>query len=257
MAPRRIPVLAPAILAPAAFALAVFIAAAALPAAAQDRNADPLAGATLLTLSESAERDVAPDTMRARLAAQATAADAAAAQTAVNAAMTKALAMVKTMNLDVQTGGYNTWQEAPARPASLPAGAKPPAPQWQAQQSLIVTGTDSDKLLAAVGELQKEGLLLQDLGFAISRSQQRALQDEMQTEALQRLTARAEKAAAALGLHFDGWHRIGLNGGSLPRPMMDASFARAKTMAAAPPVAAPGEQTLSVNVDGEAILRRR
>src|SRR3546814_7040455 len=52
------------------------------------------------------------------------------------------------------------------------------------------------------------GLLLQELGFAVSRAQQRSLQDEMMAEALQRLTARAEKAAAALGLHFDGWHRV-------------------------------------------------
>src|SRR3546814_5567490 len=51
-------------------------------------------------------------------------------------------------------------------------------------------------------------LLLQELGFAVSRAQQRSLQDEMMAEALQRLTARAEKAAAALGLHFDGWHRV-------------------------------------------------
>lgn len=249
MAPRRLPALALTVL--------MTMAAAALPAAAQDRGNDPLAGATLLTLSESAERDVTPDTTRARLTVQASADDAAVAQTAVNAMMTKALAMVRTMALDAQTGGYNTWQEAPPRPANLPAGGKPPAPRWQAQQSLTLTGTDTDKLLAAVGELQKEGLLLQELGFTVSRNQQRALQDEMMAEALQRLTARAEKAAAALGLHFDGWHRIGLNGGSLPRPMMEASFARAKPMAAAPPVAAPGEQTLSVNVDGEAILRRR
>lgn len=242
----------------AVFALAL-AAALAVPqiAAAQARDRDPLADATLLNLSESAERDVTPDTMRARLMAQASAEDATAAQNTVNAAMTKALAMVRTLGLEVETGGYNTFQDNPPRPASLPAGTKPPAPVWRAQQSLTITATDNDKLLAVVGELQKEGLLLQELGFAVSRAQQRSLQDDMMTEALQRLTARAEKAAAALGLQFDGWHRVGVNGGTAPRPMMKAAMATTMRQDFAPPAAAAGEQTLSVNVDGEAILRRR
>src|SRR3546814_7964676 len=49
--------------------------------------------------------------MRARLMAQASAEDAAAAQNTVNAAMTKALAMVRTLGLEVETGGYNTFQD--------------------------------------------------------------------------------------------------------------------------------------------------
>src|SRR5690606_8306656 len=80
--------------------------------------------------------------------------------------------------------------------------------------------TDDAKLLEAVGILQNEGLLLQELGYMVSRQQQRGLQDELFAEALQRLTARAEKAAAALGLHFEGWARVGLNGGVAPRSMM-------------------------------------
>src|SRR3546814_5729883 len=93
--------------------LLVLAGGLALPqaAAAQTRDRDPLADATLLNLSESAERDVTPDTMRARLMAQASAEDAAAAQNTVNAAMTKALAMVRTLGLEVETGGYNTFQD--------------------------------------------------------------------------------------------------------------------------------------------------
>ncbi|WP_370154834.1 SIMPL domain-containing protein [Ferrovibrio sp.] len=233
------------------------LAALALPpvaAAAQERSLP--ADATLLSLSESAERDVTPDTMRARVAAEAVSDSAAAAQAGVNAAMTRALAMLRAMGIEVETGGYRTWQETPPRPASLPAGAKPPPAQWHAQQSVTLTGQDSDRLLAAVGELQKEGLLLQDLGFMVSRAQQRAGQDEMTAEALRRLTARAEQAAGVLGLRFAGWHRVGINGGGLARPMMMQAMKADRMVAGAPPVAAPGEQTLSITVDGEAILRR-
>jgi uncharacterized protein YggE len=53
--------------------------------------------ATLLTLSETAEREVTPDTIRARLLAQASSEQAAAAQNSVNAAMTRALARVRSL----------------------------------------------------------------------------------------------------------------------------------------------------------------
>lgn len=213
--------------------------------------------ATLLALNEQAERDVTPDTIRARLVVQASSEQAAAAQASVNAAMARALARVRSVGLDVETGGYSTWQEAPARPQALPAGAKPPAPVWRAQQSMILTAKEDAKLLDVVGILQGEGLALQELGYMISREQQRAVQDDLVAEALQRLTARAQRAAAALGMDFAGWARIGVHGGGVSRPMLMRA-AEAKGMAAGvPPVTAAGEQTVSMTVDGEAILKRR
>lgn len=213
--------------------------------------------ATVVNLSESADRDVTPDTIRARLMAQASSESAATAQNSVNAAMAKALDRARALGLEVETGGYHTYQETPPRPASLPAGSRPPAPVWRAQQSLVLHAREDAKLLEAVGALQNEGLLLQELGYTVSRAQQRSLQDEMFAEALQRLTARAEKAAQALGMRFEGWARVGLNGGMVQRPVMMKTMGMAAESRAAPPVAAPGEQTVSVTVDGEAILRRR
>lgn len=244
-------------LAVAVLALLLFAGAAGGNAQAQTVQRTLPDDATLLTLSESAEREVTPDTIRARLMAQATSESAATAQASVNAAMARAVNRAKALGLEVETGSYNTYQEAPLRPQTLPAGAKPPAPQWRAQQSLILTAKDDAKLLEAAGALQTEGLALQDLGYTLSREQQRAQQDEMFAEALQRLAARAEKAAAALGMRFEGWARVGLNGSMVQRPVMMKSMAMSARAEAAPPVAAAGEQTISVTVDGEAILRRR
>ena len=213
--------------------------------------------ATLLTLSESAEREVTPDTIRARLLAQATSESAATAQASVNAAMARALTRARALGLEVETGSYSTYQESPQRPQSLPAGAKPPLPLWRAQQSLILTAKDDAKVLEAAGALQAEGLALQELGYTLSREQQRSQQDDMFAEALQRLAARAEKAATALGMRFEGWARVGLNGGVTTRPVMMKAMGMSARAEAAPPVAAAGEQTISVTVDGEAILRRR
>lgn len=235
--------------------IACLVVAIALPAPAQTPRSLP-EDVTLLSLSETAERDVTPDTLRARLLAQASSEQAAAAQNAVNAAMTKALARVRSLGLDVATGGYHTYLDSPPRPQTLPAGARPPGEVWRAQQSLIIAAKDDAKLLEAVGALQNEGLLLQELGYTVSREQQRALQDELMVEALQRLELRAAKAAAALRLRLDGWTRVGLNGGAAPRPPT-MRVMRAESMAVGvPPATAAGEQTISVTVDGEALLRR-
>lgn len=242
---------------PAASALVALFLLAALPAAAQTAQRTLPDDATILNLTESAEREVTPDTIRARLLAQASSESAATAQASVNAAMAKALARARSLGLEVETGGYNTFQDNPVRPASLPPGVKPPAPLWRAQQSMVLAAKEDAKLLEAVGILQGEGLLLQELGYIVSRVQERSLQDELFNEALQRLTARAEKAAAALGMRFQGWARVGLNAGGVQRPVMMREAAMAVRQSAAPPVTAPGEQTLSVSVDGEAILRRR
>lgn len=242
----------------AAFAFAAAAAVAAtLPALAQPAPRPLPEDATLLTLAESAEREVRPDTIRARLVAQATAETAAPAQSGVNAAMAKALERVRALGLEAETGGYRTWQETPPRPQTLPAGTRPPAPVWRAQQHLIITAKDDARVLEAVGSLQAEGMLLQELAYAMSPAQQRGLQDDLSAEALQRLAVRAEKAAAALGLRFEGWARIGLQAGQVQRPPMAVAARMDAMAAAAPPVAAPGDQTLSVSVEGEAILRRR
>lgn len=242
---------------PIVFATVSLLAAAAPATQAQVAQVTLPEHATLLVLSETAERDVTPDTIRARLVAQATSEQAAVAQTSVNAAMAKALARARSLGLEVETSGYNTWQESPPRPQTLPAGAKPPAPLWRAQQGLVLTAKDDAKLLEAVGALQAEGLALQELGYTISREQQRGLQDDLVAEALQRLATRAQRAAMALGMDFTGWARISVNGGNAPRPMLMRAMKGEGMAAGVPPVTAAGEQTVSVTVDGEAILKRR
>src|SRR3546814_12445922 len=120
MASRRIP-------ATALFLTLLLVLAGglALPqaAAAQTRDRDPVADATLLNLSESAVRDVTHDTMRARLMAQARAADPATAQITSTAAVTNALDSVRTRGREAALEGSHTYPATPPRPASRPAHA--------------------------------------------------------------------------------------------------------------------------------------
>ncbi len=206
--------------------------------------------ATILSLSETAEREVTPDLLRARFAAEASADSAAKAQSQVNAALEKAVAKLKQTGLLVATGGYNTWEEQPRGNDGKPTGPV----RWRANAQLTVSSKDSAKLLEVTGGLQQDGLLLQGLGFEVSRELRRSLEDELTKEALARLKTRAELAATALGQSFDGWKQVRVGSGPMPQPRM-MQMAMSAKVAMAAPVAEPGSQTVSLTVDGDARLK--
>lgn len=206
--------------------------------------------ATILSLSETAEREVTPDLLRAEFTAEASADTAAKAQGQVNAALEKAVAKLKAAGLLVSTGGYNTWEDQPRGNDGKPTG---PA-RWRANAQLTVSSKDSTKLLETAGSLQQDGLLMQGLGFDVSRELRRSLEDELTKEALARLKIRAELAANALGQSFDGWRQVRVGSGPAPQqPRMMQMAMSAKAMAA--PVAEPGSRTISLRVDGDARLK--
>lgn len=241
----------------AAIPFALLLAAGPLVAQAQPAPNHAMHGAhhgyenraTILSLSETAEREVTPDLLRARFAAEASADSPAKAQGQVNAALEKAVAKLKAAGLAVATGGYNTWEDQPRGNDGKPTG---PA-RWRANAQLTVSSKDSSKLLEAAGSLQQDGLLMQGLGFEVSRELRRSLEDELTKEALARLKIRAELAATALGQSFDGWQQVRVGSGPMPQPRMMQMAMSAKAMAA--PVAEPGSQTISLSVDGDARLK--
>lgn len=232
-----------------ALALALFLLAH--PANAQPVVSQPAEPrGTTLSLSETAEREVTPDLLRARLAAEASGDTAAKAQAQVNAALEKAVAKAKAAGLQVATGGYTTWEDAPRGPNGQLTGP----PRWRASAQFSITWKDSAKLLEAAGTLQQDGLLLQGLSFEVSRELRRSLEDDLTREAIARLKARAELGAAALGQAFAGWQQVRIGGGlQQPQPRMMAMAMSAKAMAA--PVAEPGSQTVSLTIEGDARLQ--
>ena len=240
------------------------LSAASLPAMAQTpQPAAPAAAAaeqrdaTILILSETAERDVTPDVLKARLLVRSQAKTPAAAQNAVNAAMTKALQKAKSAGLITETAGYHSWEEQERGADGKLLPPNPDKPRWHAQQTLIVSGEDSAKLLETVAGLQQDDLLMQDLSYELSRKLRRSLEDELTREALTRLRARAELAAGAGERRFDGWRsiRVGETPEQMPVMRMQMASAPAMGKAMAAPVAEPGTRVVRLSVEGEARLR--
>jgi predicted secreted protein len=203
-------------------------------------------GMTVLHLSESANRAISRDRLRALLRVEATAGNAKQVQAEINRRMTTALGKVKAVpGITPETGSYAVYEE---RQQNAPS-------RWRGSQTLSLLGRDFAELLAVVGDLQSDGLAISSLSFELAPETARAAQDALTGEALKRLGERAERVAAALHLSILRYRelRVGNVGGdhSMPFPVM-AKVVAAPT--APPPVAEAGDATVQVTVDAEIVL---
>lgn len=203
----------------------------------------------VLTLGEAAERLVQQDRLIVSLRAEATGATPATVQAEINRRMEAAIARARqTPGVTVETGGYWTHEE---RPQNQPR-------RWRGTAALELSGTDAAAVTTVAGALQETGLAMSGLRFELRRETARAAEDELTTEALQRLRVRAERAADALGLRVTGFKavRLGAAGGEPPhRPvMMRAQMAMADTAAAPPPAAEPGRTLVRVSAEADVLL---
>jgi uncharacterized protein len=228
-------------------ALIVILCAGSRPAGAASSEPPPDAGLTVLHLSESADRQIRRDRLRAQLRIEATGASAKQVQTDVNRRMTIALDKVRTVpGIKPETGGYFVYEE---RQQNVPT-------RWRGNQGLTLVDRDFAELLTMVGELQNDGLAVSALNFELMPESARAAQDELTSVALKRLSDRAERIAADLHLEVLRYRdiRVGNVGGDRPVPRAMLMGGAAVGAAAAPPAAEAGDATVQVSVDADVVL---
>jgi predicted secreted protein len=213
------------------------------------RAADPAAPSeTVLRLSETAEKMVRRDRLRAELRVEVTGSNPRTVQEEVNRRMASALERARLVpTVKSETGAHGIWEE---RPQNAP-------PRWRATQSLILTGRESVELLQLAGDLQADGLLLGSLQHELTPAAARAVEDELTQTALERLNDRATKVAQTMGLAVVRWKeiRVGNAAGQAPRPPVPYQAMRADAAAAmASPVAEAGDAPVRLTVEGEVVL---
>ena len=197
--------------------------------------------ATVLHLSQTAERKVVRDFLRIELRVEETGADPVALQSAINRRMVSALDRARqAQGVAVETGTYTVNEEEP----------KNGPPRWRASQSLILTGKAADAVLKLGGTLQSAGLLMSSLGYEVSPETVRGAEEDLTAEALAGLDQRAASIADRMHLSVLRYRdlRIGnaeTSAGPMPR------FA---AMAMAAPVAEPGEAKIRLTVSAELLL---
>lgn len=203
---------------------------------------------TLLRLSESAERPVRADELRATLRAQATGNSAAAVQQAVNRQVAAALERARAVpGVTVATGSYWSWR----------SGER--GQTWTASQELRLTAIEAaPALLDLVGTLQGQGMLIGGLAYEVSAPLARRIREEVTEEALAGLRARAERLAGALDMTFTGFREVRVDAPRHMPPPMPRMAAVARADAAPPPPSAePVEVPIGATVEGDAVLRPR
>lgn len=193
---------------------------------------------TVLHLTQTAERTVVRDLLRIELRVEETAADPRSVQTAINRRMAAALDRARQgMGIRIETGAYSVGEE---RPQNGPA-------RWRGSQSLILTGKDADAMLKLAGVLQSDGLSTASLAYEASPETVRGAEEDLTAEALAALDHRAASIAGYMHLAVLRYRdlRVG-NAETGGRPMP-----RFAAMAAAAPVAEPGEAVVRVTIEAE------
>jgi uncharacterized protein len=197
--------------------------------------------ATVLHLSQTAERKVVRDLLHIELRAEETGADPLALQSAINRRMAAALDRAhEAQGIGVETGTYAVNEEQPQNGPS----------RWRGSQSVILTGKDADAVLKLAGALQSDGLLMSSLGYEVSPESVRGAEEDLTAEALAGLDHRAASIADRMHLSVLRYRdlRVGnAETGAGPMPRFAA-------MAMAAPVAEPGEAVIRVTVAAELLL---
>lgn len=204
---------------------------------------------TILHLSETAQRDVPRDLLRATLSAEASDPDARKVQADINQRMAAALVRIKQVpDITIETTGYSVYRDTPDKAP----------PRWQGSQSVTLTGKDFAALLSLVGTLQQQGLVMQNLVPDLSREGRQSVEDALTDEALTRLQQRAERVAATLDTKVAGFRTVSVgNVLQPPMPIRPMVMMARSDNAAAPPVAEAGSATVSVTVEADIALAPR
>src|SRR3974390_1245604 len=170
--------------------LALLLIALAAPAASAFAQAPPApSDATVLHLTETAQRNVPRDRLRIELAVELIDPDAMKLQAEINRRMNAAITGVKAVpDITLETNSYFVTQDNP--------GKTPP--RWHGLQSLSIAGKDFAKLLTLAGALQQEGLAMRELSPELSREAQQSVEEALTDEALARVRQRADHIAATL-----------------------------------------------------------
>ena len=206
-------------------------------------------GMTVLHLTQTAERAIHRDRLRAQLRVEATGSDAKRVQADINKTMTAALDHAKSVaGIKVETTGYSVYEERLTDNSS----------RWHGNQGLMLVGGDFAAVLALAGDLQGQGLAMSGLGFELAPETARAAEDDLTSEALTQLRQRSERIANDLQLKLVRLKDVKVGnvlGEQPPMPRMRAvAMSAAGSSASPPPAAEAGDATVQVTVDADILL---
>ncbi|MEK8024955.1 SIMPL domain-containing protein [Pseudaquabacterium rugosum] len=244
----------------AALVLAVGAALSALAPAVQAQTSVVVtAPQDVVHLSAQAAIEVPQDQLTIVVQALREGADAAGVQQQlrqqVDAALTEARRQQRPGELEVRSGGFSLSPRYVNRPEG---GSR--INGWQGQAELVIEGRDMAAISALAGRLSAvAGMSVQRVQTGLSRAARERVAAEVQSQALGAFRARASAIARDLGFASYSLRELTVGEAEAAQPPgvpMLRMAVRAEMADAAPPVA-PGQATVSVQVNGSVQLSPR
>lgn len=206
----------------------------------------------VVQLSASAEQEAAQDWLTLVLTHRVQAADAAAVQRQLKAAVDQALRHIRPRvqagELEVSTGGFMV-QPRHNREGQIVG--------WQGQAELIVQGRDLARIGSTAGDTP--GMSVSSMGFSLSRQARQALETRIRSEAIGRFRETAQQVAKDFGFSSYTLREVSvMEGGgqeSVVRSRVMMAADSHMTTASAPVPAEPGKTLVQVTVSGSVQLQ--
>ena len=157
---------------------------------------------TEIQLSQQAERLEARNRIAVRLNVEARGNNARQIQLDINKNMSAAIKKAQSdPAITVETSSYSV-----SRPYNSENAKE--TDRWRGIQTLSLTSEDFEAVLKLAGELQNDGLVMNDMRFYVAPETLKAAQDELTTAALERLRERTNRVAGDLGLKIERYKNI-------------------------------------------------
>ena len=211
-------------------------------------------GATLVNLSANERVEIEQDLLTADFNYQTENQNAAALQDTINTVMAEALAETKKIeSVKASTQGYYVHQYDRSHGEGTRRDMV-----WRGQQGLQIKGKKADELLELSARLQKMGLAMNGLNYSVSPELLEETREGLLEEAINKLTAKAERTAVALGKNKVELLQINVDMGGDFQPQMARTMAMDSSMAKmeiSAPVAAPGETQVTLMVSAQVLIR--
>lgn len=209
---------------------------------------------TILNLSETAEKEVEQDRIRATLRIQEEARENTMVQNRINKAMQEGVEIAKKYNtIKVSTGRYNVNERYNNKLRTNDG--------WKGSQEIILDSENKDDILELVQKLQKQGFNMSGMSYYLSRDKAASYRTELINEALKRVQDRAASVSKQLGAKH--WHigSVDVSGSNNARPMMRTMGAMKMSLNESADMVAPvvesGEDRVNVSIRVAVVLDMR
>ncbi|WP_407927111.1 SIMPL domain-containing protein [Acetobacter garciniae] len=201
---------------------------------------------TKLEISAQGSVEAPPDRLTATFRAQAQDKNVATAQQAVNAQIHQATEQAsKAEGVSSAVLVYGVSETRPDKNTTL----------WTARQVFTLTAANGKTLLPLAGQLQGNGLILEQLDWSLSPAQRQTLFLQAEKNAIADLKKQAEAMAASLGLHVLRFEHVSVSEENSPRPMpVMFMAARAADGPATPPSSTAETQTVRAGATATVLL---